>query len=329
MAQYPRLISDIGGTNARFSLEIRPYEYEHTHIFACNKFKTLSDAVNEYLNLIGMIGKIKSAALALPTPIIDDSIFMLNSPWHTFSQEQIRQATGFESLIFLNDWHAMALAIPHIDQKYLVQVGGSDRPNIKQPILVIGPGTGLGVASLIRHPLGEYLAVASEYGRSSFPPVNEEEIKLWNFAHNRFDHVSVERFLSGPGLQLIYEGLCHIHNKIITMLPTPAEITQNGVSGKDPISRQSIDIFCRMLGTVASNSAVMLNSFGGVYIGGGIIPQILDYFINSDFRSRFESKGRYQPFLVKMPVYIITHEFPAFLGSSHALESYLNKGYIP
>jgi glucokinase len=185
------------------------------------------------------------------------------------------------------------------------------------------------MASLIRHPLGEYLAIASECGRSSFPPVNEEEVELWNFVRKRFSHVSAERFLSGPGLQLIYEGLCNIHYKIITVLPTPAEITQKGVTGEDWLCKQTIDIFCRMFGTVVSNLAVMLNSFGGVYIGGGIIPKFLDYFIHSEFRSRFEDKGRYRPFLVKMPIYVITHEFPAFLGASHAMDSYLTKGYVP
>ncbi|MCE3268645.1 MAG: glucokinase [Burkholderiales bacterium] len=329
MVHFPRLISDIGGTNARFSLEVKPYEYESTKIFACKDFKTLSDAVNEYLQLVGVKGSVKYAALALPTPVIDDSIFMVNSPWQTFSQSQTRAETGFEKLIFLNDWHAMALSIPHIPEKNLVRIGGTANPDISKPKLVIGPGTGLGMASLIRHPLGEHLAIASECGRSSFPPVNEEETELWSFVHKRFSHVSAERFLSGPGLQLIYEGLCHINDKIITVLPNPSEITQKGISGEDWLCQRSVDIFCRMLGTVASNVAVAINSFGGVYIGGGIIPKILDYFIKSEFRSRFEDKGRYRPFLVKMPVYVITHEFPAFLGASHALDSYLSKGYIP
>ncbi|MCC2626199.1 MAG: glucokinase [Burkholderiales bacterium] len=329
MTTFPRLISDIGGTNARFSLEVRPFEYESTKIFACKDFKALSDVVIEYLNQIGMSGKIKNAALALPTPVIDDSIFMVNSPWQTFSQSQTRAETGFENLIFLNDWHAMALSIPHISKECLVRVGGTEEPDHSKPKLVIGPGTGLGMASLIRHPLGEYLAIAAECGRSSFPAVNEEEVELWSFVHKRFSHVSAERFLSGPGLQLIYEGLCYIHGQSITTLPTPAEITQKGIVGLDWLCQQSVDIFCRMLGTVASNVAVTLNSFGGVYIGGGIIPKILDYFIHSEFRSRFEDKGRYRPFLVKMPIYVITHDFPAFLGASHALDSYLTKGYIP
>ncbi|HLX53654.1 MAG TPA: glucokinase [Aquella sp.] len=329
MTNFPRLISDIGGTNARFSLEVKPFEYESTKVFACRDFKTLSDVINEYLQQIGMKGKVKNAALALPTPVVDDSIFMVNSPWQTFSQSQTRTETGFENLIFLNDWHAMALSVPHIGEEHLVRVGGTDNPDVSKPKLVIGPGTGLGMASLIRHPLGEYLAIASECGRSSFPPVNEEEIELWNFVKKRFSHVSAERFLSGPGLQLIYEGLCNIHNKEINILPNPAEITQKGVLGEDWLCKQTVDIFCRMFGTVTSNLAVMLNSFGGVYIGGGIIPKMLDYFIRSEFRSRFEDKGRYRPFLVKMPIYVITHELPAFLGSSHAMESYLSKGYIP
>ena len=326
---YPRLIADIGGTNARFSIETEPYKYDKTTTFACKDFKTLSHTVLEYLSKIGLSGKIKSVALALPTPVVDDSIFMVNSPWQTFSQQQTRKEVGIDNLIFLNDWHAMALSVPHIPKDKLVRIGGTNEPDPSKPIALIGPGTGLGMATLVRHPLGEYLAVPAEGGRSSFPPVNEEEIELWKFVHKRFSHVSAERFLSGPGLQLIYEGLCHINEVTIEALPTPAEIAENGVAGSSWTCRQSLDIFCRMLGTVASNLAVTITSFGGVYIGGGIVPKMLDYFIQSDFRCRFEDKGRYRPFLVKMPIFVITHEYPAFLGASYALNTYLTKGYIP
>ncbi len=329
---FPRLVADIGGTNARFSVETKPYTYEKTKVYACKEHPTLSAAVAAYLAETKLTGKIHSAALALPTPTVDDTIMMVNSPWKTVSMKKTRdelRRIEVDNVIFLNDFHALALSIPHINKDHLVRLGGLNEPDKSKPIAIIGPGTGLGMATLFKHPLGDYFAIPAEGGRSSFPAVNDEEVELWRFAHKRFSHVSAERFICGPGLQLIYEGLCSIDGKLITSIPTPSEICDLGTSGKDWMCKRTVDIFCRMLGTVTSNLAVMVNSFGGVYIGGGIIPKMLDYFVRSDFRGRFEAKGRYHAFLAKMPIFIITHPFPAFLGTSYALDIYLSKGYIP
>jgi glucokinase len=326
---FPRLVSDIGGTNARFAIEIAPYQYIAIKTLKCRDYSSLAEAIKHYLAEAGYQNKVKHAALAVPSPIVDDILFMVNSPWHMSSMEQTKLDSGLESLIFLNDFHALALSIPHIDSANLVKIGGLE-PNRQKPIAIIGPGTGLGMATLFKHPLNEeYFAIPAEGGRSSFVAANEEEFELWKFVHGRFNHVSIERLLSGPGLQLIYEALCSIHHHPIHRLPEPHEIAQAGVSNQCYISKQAIDHFCRILGTMASNLACITNAFGGVYIGGGIIPKILDYFITSDFRCRFEDKGRYRSYLAKMPVYVITHEYPAMLGSSYALDTYLNKHYIP
>lgn len=326
--QFPRLIADIGGTNARFCLEVAPFKYNKTQTLTCSEYTSISHATLSYLKH-NNIDNVTSAAIAIPTPEVDDVVFMVNSPWQSFSMSQTREEIGFKDTIFLNDFHALALAVPFIKKKYLVQIGGLSKPDTTKPIAIIGPGTGLGMATLFKHPNGEYFAIPAEGGRSSFPPVNQEEIELWEFVHRRFSHVSAERFISGPGLQIIYEGLCEISKIGIKSIPSPSEITTKGISGECFTCKKSVDIFCRMLGTVASNHAVIVNSFGGVYIGGGIIPKMLDYFIKSEFRSRFEDKGRYRPFLAKMPVYIITQDFPAFLGASYALDTYLTKGYVP
>lgn len=326
---FPRLIADIGGTHVRLGIETSPFIYSDTKVVNCENYSSLSEAILQYIDELGLKGKIASSALALPTPEIDDMVFMVNSPWQSFSMEQTKDEIKIPNTIFLNDFHALALSIPHIKTKNLVRVGGRNKAEPSKPMAIIGPGTGLGMATLIKHPSGDYLAIPAEGGRSSFPPVNQEEIELWEFVHKRFSHVSAERFLSGPGIQLIYEGICSIKDLPIKVLPTPAEITSKAVSGECWTCRQTMDIFCRMLGTVASNLAVIVNSFGGVYIGGGIIPKILNFFLHSEFRSRFEDKGRYRPFLARMPVYVINHDFPAFLGASYALDIYLNKGFIP
>jgi glucokinase len=327
LSNFPRLIADIGGTNARFSLETAPFNYEFTRVLTCADYVSLTDAAHAYLATIGM-PEVKYAAIALPTPIVGDQIYMVNSPWDTFSIAQTRADLGLEHVVFLNDFHALALAIPHIGADYLVKVGGQEA-DVFKPRGIVGPGTGLGVASLIRHPHGEYLAVPAEGGHASFTPVNDEEVQLWQFAHKRFHHVSVERFVSGPGLQLIYEAVCAIKQVAIQHLPTPAEITLKAVAKECWLCQLTVDHFCRMLGTVASNLAVSINAFGGIYIGGGVIPKIIEHFKASDFRCRFEDKGRLRPYLEKIPVFVITHEFPAFLGVSYALDTLLNLGYLP
>ncbi|MBY0379854.1 MAG: glucokinase, partial [Burkholderiales bacterium] len=300
---YPRLIADIGGTNARFSIETAQFTYEYTLVLACKDYADLSDAIANYLNTVGFSGVIKNAAIALPAPEVQDMYYMANSPWQAFSANQARINSGFDNLLFLNDFHDLALAVPFIDKKNLIKVGGLSEPDETKPIAIIGPGTGLGIASLIKSPNGDYITVPSEGSRSSFSPVNEEEIDIWKFVHRRFSHVSFERLVSGSGLQLIYEALHNINRKSIEQIPAPAKIVENGINSQDWICKQTVDIFCRLFGTVVSNFAVSINAFGGIYIGGGIIPKMLDYFVKSEFRSRFEDKGRYRPYLVNLPIY--------------------------
>ncbi|MDD3266172.1 MAG: glucokinase [Burkholderiales bacterium] len=324
---FPRLVADIGGTNARFSLEVSPYKYEHIKVLACKDYKDLVEAANAYLLSIG-INHVEYVGLALPTPIVGDSIYMVNNPWQTMSISETKKELGLKNIVFLNDFHALALSIPHIPTDYLTKIGGIDTEE-NRPRGVIGPGTGLGVATLIKHPNGDYLAVPAEGGHTTFAPANLEEMELWQFVHRRFSHVSFERFVSGPGLQLIYEAVCHQKHYKFDQLPTPAEITNRAINRECWISQLTLDHFCRMLGTVSSNLAITTNSFGGVYIGGGVVPKIIEYFNQSDFRCRFEDKGRLRKYLEKIPVYVITHEFPAFLGVSYALDTLINKGYLP
>lgn len=329
MHNFPRLVSDVGGTNARFAVEVAPYVYEQPKTLQCRDYASLSSAILAYLDSVGYSNKVKHGALAVPSPIVDDNLFMVNSPWHMSSISKTKQEIDFDTLIFLNDFHALALSIPHLPEDQLVKVCGTEA-NPTKPISIIGPGTALGMATLFKHPLNDdYFAIPAEGGRSSFVPFSDEEFNLWKFVHKRYNHVSAERLLSGPGLQLMYEALCSINNVQITRMPTPAEITEMGVNNKCYISRQTINHFCRILATISSNLTCMTSAFGGVYIGGGIIPRIINYFLESDFRCRFVDKGRFRSFLAKVPVYVIMHDYPAMLGSSYALETYLSKHYIP
>lgn len=315
---YPRLVADIGGTNARFALETAPHQIEQAHVLPCKDYDTIVDAARAYLRMAGQ-PQIAHAAVAIANPIVGDWVQMTNHHW-AFSIETTRQALGLETLIFLNDFTAQALAVTQTQDKDLVQIGGR-MPVERQPKAVIGPGTGLGVSGLVYSPAG-WVALAGEGGHTSFPPFDDMEVTIWQYAKNKYGHVSAERFLSGAGLSLIYEALA-AKEKAKPVKLTPSEITERALSGASPLCRQTLDIFCAMLGTVASNLALTLGARGGVYLCGGIIPRVLDYFKNSSFRSRFENKGRFEAYLAAIPVFVVLSEFPGITGAAAALDNHL------
>ncbi|MDK4689608.1 glucokinase [Kingella negevensis] len=317
---YPRLIADIGGTNARFALETTPQKFEKIEVLPCNDYHTIVDAAKEYLRRAGK-PEVKYASVAIANPIVGDWVQMTNHHW-AFSIETTRQALGFETLLFINDFTAQALAITKTPESELVQIGGM-QPIEDAPKAVIGPGTGLGVSGLIPSPTG-YIPLAGEGGHASFPPFDDSEIMAWQFAKRRFGHVSAERFLCGAGLTLIHESL--MEREGINRPPlSPAQISEHALSGSSPLCRSTLDIFCAMLGTVASNLALTLGARGGVYLCGGIIPRFIDYFKESPFRNRFENKGRFDAYLAAIPVYVVLSKYPGITGAAVALDNHLNQ----
>ena len=315
---YPRLVADIGGTNARFALEIAPQQFKFVEVLACNDYNTLVDAVKEFLRRHD-ISAVRHAAVAIANPIVGDWVQMTNHHW-AFSIETTRQALHLETLLFLNDFTAQALAITRTPSEELLQVGGL-APVEGAPKAVIGPGTGLGVSGLIPSPAG-YVPLACEGGHTSFPPFDDAEMAVWQYAKQRYGHVSAERFLSGAGLVLIYEALAEREGARRQDL-TAAEISERALSGSSPLCRLTLDIFCAMLGTVSSNLALTLGARGGVYLCGGIVPRFIDYFRQSPFRNRFESKGRFDAYLAAIPVYVVLSKHPGISGAAVALDNHL------
>ena len=317
---YPRLVADIGGTNARFALEIAPQQFKFVEVLSCNDYNTLVDAVKEFLRRHD-ISAVRHAAVAIANPIVGDWVQMTNHHW-AFSIETTRQALHLETLLFLNDFTAQALAITRTPSEELLQVGGL-APVEGAPKAVIGPGTGLGVSGLIPSPAG-YVPLAGEGGHTSFPPFDDAEMAVWQYAKQRYGHVSAERFLSGAGLVLIYEALAEREGARRQEL-TAAEISERALSGSSPLCRLTLDIFCAMLGTVSSNLALTLGARGGVYLCGGIIPRFIDYFKASPFRNRFENKGRFDAYLAAIPVYVVLSKYPGITGAAVALDNHLGQ----
>lgn len=314
---WPRLVSDVGGTNARFAIEVSPQELDHIDTLPTADYDSLHAAIRAYLEKAGD-PIVRHAAIAIANPVVGDWVQMTNHHW-AFSIETTRQALELETLIVLNDFTAQALAMPHIPKRELLQVGGT-APVEGTPIAVIGPGTGLGVSGLIPGRDGTYTALAGEGGHVSFSPFDHTEIHIWQYANRKYGHVSAERFLSGAGLTLIHEALAD-REGIERPKLGPAEISKAALSGTSPLARLSLDIFCAMLGTVSSNLALTLGARGGVYLCGGIIPRFIDYFITSPFRNRFESKGRFEGYLAAIPVYIVLAKHPGLLGAAVALSN--------
>lgn len=317
-----RLLADVGGTNARFALERAPGRFEAVQVLACGDHASFADAMRTYLASpeVAACGKVAHAAVAIANPVDGDQIRMTNHHWQ-FSIEAVRREVGLETLLVVNDFYALARSLPHLQDGDKVQVGGGVA-RAGAPLGLLGAGTGLGVSGLI--PFGDsWTALSSEGGHVTFSPANELEVAVLQYAWREFEHVSAERFLSGAGVELIHRALTHVQGGPAEALSAP-EISRRALAGECALSSQVLDVFCGMLGTVAGNLAVTLGAQGGVYIGGGIVPRLGERFASSPFRSRFEQKGRFASYLAQVPTYVITAEYPAFLGVSAVLAEKLS-----
>jgi len=311
----PRLLADVGGTNARFALEIAPFRFEAVAVLACADHPSLGAAMQAYLAgaAAQYPGPIRHAAVAIANPVDGDKVRMTNHHW-SFSTAAMRAQLGLDTLVVVNDFTALAMALPHLDPAQRVQVGGGEaQPG--RTIGLVGPGTGLGVSGLVP-AAGRWVALASEGGHASFASGDGFEDAIVRQLRARFGHVSAERLLSGPGIELIHE--C-ISGKALGA----ADITRRALDGSCEDCVRSIEVFCGALGSVAGNVALTLGASGGVYIGGGIVPRLAALIERSRFRARFEAKGRLSAYVAGIPTYLITEQYPAFLGASAILSEHL------
>ncbi|WAC75405.1 glucokinase [Roseateles sp. SL47] len=314
----PRLMADIGSTFARFALETAPGEFEQIVSLRCAEHADFHAAVRAYMDRLPHV-PIAHAAVAIANPVDGDQVRMTNYHW-AFSIEETRQRLGLETLVVVNDFTALAMALPRLRASEVRQIGGGEaRPHSVMGLL--GAGSGLGVSGLI--PAGEgWVSLGSEGGHTTFAPRDDREIALLRFAWNEFEHVSFERLLSGPGLELIYRAMAAYLRRPPEPLTAP-EITARAVQGSDLVCGETLELFCTLMGTAAANLAVTLGAHGGVYIGGGIVPRLGDYFDRSRFRERFEDKGRFSPYVKAIPTFVITAEHATFTGTSAILEAQL------
>ena len=323
MARVPRpvpagetwLVGDIGGTNARFGLVAPAGAILDSGVFPGAEFAGIEDAIRAYLAGRPHLPAPRIGALAIAAAVTGDEISMTNHPWR-FSLSALRGRLGFDRLIALNDFTAAALALPRLNPDDRMPIGGGE-PVAGAAIGVLGPGSGLGVSGLVPDGAG-WRALAGEGGHATIGPADERESAVPAVMRRRFDHVSAERVLSGPGLVNLYNGLAAVE-RLPAAQYTPAQITDPETGARDPLCREATAMFCAMLGTVAGNLALTLGAQGGIYIAGGIVPRLGRRFAESGFRERFEAKGRMRPYLAAIPTYVVTHPLLAFLGCAAAL----------
>ncbi|RZQ53641.1 glucokinase [Pseudoalteromonas phenolica] len=316
-----RIIADIGGTNIRLAIVDEPADgyYRNISTYKCADYAGLAEVLKLYISEQQLENSRLSACLAIACPVDDDLISMTNLPWQ-FSQSALKETLKLESLTLINDYTAIAMAIPLLSDAQKVKIGDGEAVAGK-PISVCGPGTGLGVANLI--PVGDkWHCVSGEGGHVDYAPVGELEIEILRFLNKIKQRVSYEQLLSGYGLEQVYQAVSAIKQNPNTEKLSAQQVSERGLSNDCEYCNLALNVFCRVLGAFAGNLALTCNSVGGVYIAGGIVPRFVDFLKSTAFRERFENKGRLSHIPRQAPTYVITESQPGLLGAAaHAMQS--------
>lgn len=310
------LVADIGGTHVRFGLATSAAEVESIHSFHCAAFGSIGDAVRAYLERVGERAP-RRAAFAVAGAVEGDRIQITNHVW-SFSIEAVSRELGLERLEVLNDFAALAMAVPALKGEDLLEVKPGTRGE-RAPIAALGPGTGFGVAALI--PAGDsWTPLTTEGGHQDLAAHTEREWQIVRHLCDRFEHVSVERVLSGPGLVNLYEAISILAGREPQSLSAPA-VEAGARDRSSPECVEALALFSGWLGAVAGNLALTLGARGGVYLGGGMLRKMYDVFDADRFRERFLAKGRFRDYLRPIPVYSIVRPQAALLGAARAFET--------
>lgn len=311
MAQSFGLVADVGGTNIRLQLvDLVSGNLSQLRKYLCADYPGIVAVIHRYLQDCGS-PQVVSGCIAIACPTNDDWIAMTNHSW-AFSRARTQAELGWRSLHVINDYTAIAMSLPHLDRQQALQIGGGEVVS-GAPIAVLGPGTGLGVAHLVQ-VAGKWQALPGEGGHVDFAPNSDNEIALLRFLQQKYSHVSVEQILSGPGIVQLYQAICDRQQQP-ALFTEAAQITQAALDATCPLAEETLASFCEILGSFAGNLALNIGAFGGVFIAGGIVPRFLPYLKSSNFRSRFEAKGRFAAYNSRVPTFVVTEEQPGLVGA--------------
>ena len=306
------LVGDIGGTNSRFGLvEPGSTRIRAIDVLKNNNFNSLEESIGAYVKSHGITG-LAAAAIAVAGPVDSEVVALTNRDW-SFTRESLRKAALARHFHLLNDFEALALSLPHLDGDDTVQIGGEtpSKPGVK---IVLGPGTGLGMATLAPLPHGGWMALPGEVGHITLPVSTQEEFD-WREKMSKPGVVfEAEDAITGGGLLLMYRAIADkpIHS-------TPEDVLQAALAGTDAAAVKTLDQFITWLARIAGDAAMTMQAHGGVYLAGGIAPSIVGKLKTGSFRNIFQEKGRLAHVMRPIPVYVIVDRFPAFKGCAAAI----------
>ncbi|MBC3764579.1 glucokinase [Neptunicella marina] len=314
-----RFVADVGGTNIRLAREVNG-KLADIKKYLCKDFADIADVIKLYCDSLPEYHFV-AGCIAIACPVNGDFIKMTNHDWQ-FSIEITRKQLGLEHLLVINDYTAISMSLPVLNDEQKVKIGGGE-PTEGQPMAVFGAGTGLGVGHLI--PVTEgWKPIPGEGGHVDFAPIDDTDLAIWQYLRKKHGHVSAEQLISGPGLLQIYHALAAL-NQVTPTCASPAEVTEQALSGNCAVCEQTLTQFCKVMGSFAGNIALNMGTFGGVYIAGGIAQRFVDFVLNSEFRARFEDKGRFKPYMQAIPVYLITEADHGLMGAAAYLEQNLKE----
>jgi len=315
-AMPPFLAADVGGTHVRVARVQGSTDPAHpVQVLEYRKFRNA-----EYVGLSAILRDFiadgdRPAHCVVATAGYareDGTVITANVPW-PLSARQIERDLGLEAVYIVNDFEAVAYAAAQVDASGVLQLTGPATAP-RGPTLVVGPGTGLGAALWIPTAHGA-VVLATEAGQPTLAASTELEMAIVRQMQREHAHVSVEHALSGPGLMNLYRALCAIEGQP-AVLATPDAITAAAVSNQDALARQSLDVFCGLLGSTIGDMALQYGAQGGVYLAGGILPQIREYLLNSTFVARYLNKGPMREALERIPVKVVEHGQLGVIGAA-------------
>lgn len=315
--QYTGLVGDVGGTHARFALVDGQGHVRNPRTFRAREYASLAAVMDEYLTTTAGKKRPARAVIAVAGPVLDGEIEFTNLDWQV-SEGDLLAHFEFEAVKLINDFAAQALAAPRLGEGDLRPIGPDHgRGAWDCPVVVLGAGTGFGVAAVARSERGE-VAVATEGGHAGFAPSDEVEVEVWRRLHAKYGRASIERLLSGAGLYDLYSALAEIEGAQASLADDQAVMAQ-GLAG-EPLAAATLDRFCAILGAVAGDLALTFGARGGVFVSGGIAPRMADRLAASGFRERFEDKGRLSDYVRDIPTFLVLHPYAAMVGAARELE---------
>lgn len=313
MAQSNRsgsvVLADVGGTNVRFAV-LSDGQLSPIHHMAVADHSQFGDALAAFMARRADRDTIRHAIFGVAGVVESGLCALTNNPW-IIDTKGLCARFNFIDVHLVNDFEAIAWSLPHLSSSDLRMMGGG-APKADAPKVVLGPGTGLGVAAYVPADQRGFV-IRSEGGHVTMPSTSLREGAIIGKLRQRFGHVSAERVLSGPGLENLYRATASLDSLTVAER-SAAEITQAAITGSCAVSRAALDMFCALLGVVAGNFALTFGAQGGVFVAGGIAAHIREYLPRSQFRSHFEAKGRMSGYVKAIPSYLILHDDPAFIG---------------